>query len=114
MALSILYQTCDDKLVQSIYGAPAFSSLADADVSEANMFTATAFLDSMYTDDNKSERFPSRANTPLPVSQPTLTLQLTHAHPSRTVVRSSKAPPGPTRFHARRPSRRPHPSQTSK
>jgi hypothetical protein len=67
MTLSVLYQSCENQLVQSIYGAPAFSSLAQADVSEANMFTATAFLDSMYAD-NQSERFPSRANTPLPVS----------------------------------------------
>jgi hypothetical protein len=68
MALSVLYQSCQDQIVHSIYGAPAFSSLAQADASESNMLTATAFLDSTYADDNKSERFPSRANTPGPVS----------------------------------------------
>jgi hypothetical protein len=67
MTLDVLFQSCEEQLVQSFYGAPAFSSLAAADVSEANMFTASAFLDSMYGD-NQSERFPSRANTPAPVS----------------------------------------------
>jgi hypothetical protein len=67
MALDVLYQTCEEQLVQSIYGAPAFSSLAKADVSDANMFTATAYLDSLYGD-NQSERFPSRAQTPANVS----------------------------------------------
>jgi hypothetical protein len=68
MSLDVLYQTCEEQLVQSIYGAPAFSSLAKADVSEANMFTATAYLDSLYGD-NQSERFPSRAQTPAAVSR---------------------------------------------
>jgi hypothetical protein len=67
MALDVLFQSLGEQLVQSFYGAPAFSSLAAADVSEANMFTATAFLDAMYGD-NQSERFPSRAQTPMPVS----------------------------------------------
>ncbi|KAJ4382191.1 hypothetical protein N0V86_002522 [Didymella sp. IMI 355093] len=65
MTLDALFQSCEEQLVQSFYGAPAFSSLAAADVSEANMFTASAYLDSMYGD-NQSERFPSRANTPAP------------------------------------------------
>ena len=67
MTLDVVFQTCEEQLVQSFYGAPAFSSLAAADVSEAHMFTATAYLDSLYGD-NQSERFPSRAQTPLPVS----------------------------------------------
>jgi len=67
MTLDALFQSCEEQLVQSFYGAPAFSSLASADVSEANMFTASAYLDSMYGD-NQSEKFPSRANTPGPVS----------------------------------------------
>lgn len=66
MALDVLFQSTGNQLVQSFYGAPAFSSLASADVSEANMLTATAYLDSMYGD-NQSERFPSRAQTPMPV-----------------------------------------------
>jgi hypothetical protein len=66
MSLDVLFQSCQEQLVQSFYGAPAFSSLAAADVSESNMFTATAFLDTMYGD-NQSERFPSRAQTPVPV-----------------------------------------------
>ncbi|KAF3036036.1 hypothetical protein E8E12_003145 [Didymella heteroderae] len=65
MTLDALFQSCEERLVQSFYGAPAFSSLAAADVSEANMFTASAYLDSMYGD-NQSEKFPSRANTPAP------------------------------------------------
>ncbi|KAF1837332.1 kinesin [Decorospora gaudefroyi] len=64
MTLDVVFQTCEEQLVQSFYGAPAFSSLATADVSEAHMFTATAYLDSLYGD-NQSERF-SRAQTPLP------------------------------------------------
>lgn len=48
MALDVLFQATGEQLVQSFYGAPAFTSLAAADVSEAHMFTATAFLDSMY------------------------------------------------------------------
>jgi hypothetical protein len=68
MALDVVYQTVEEQLVQSFYGAPAFSSLATADVSEAQMFTATAYLDSLYGD-NQSERFPtSRAQTPMQVS----------------------------------------------
>jgi hypothetical protein len=66
MSLDVVFQSCQEQLVQSFYGAPAFSSLAAADVSESNMFTATAFLDTMYGD-NQSERFPSRAQTPVPV-----------------------------------------------
>ncbi|CAI6340222.1 unnamed protein product [Periconia digitata] len=66
MALQVLFQSTGGQLVQSFYGAPAFSSLAAADVSESNMFTATAYLDSLYGDD-QSERFPSRGNTPMPV-----------------------------------------------
>ena len=67
MTLDVVFQSCEEQLVQSFYGAPAFSSIAAADVSEANVFTASAYLDSMYGD-NQSERFPSRANTPAPVS----------------------------------------------
>ncbi|KAF2281547.1 kinesin [Westerdykella ornata] len=62
MSLDVLFQATGNRLVQSFYGAPAFSSLAAADVSEANMFTATAYLDAMYGD-NQSERCPSRAQT---------------------------------------------------
>ncbi|KAG9379582.1 Kinesin protein [Pyrenophora tritici-repentis] len=64
MTLDVVFQTCEEQLVQSFYGAPAFSSLATADVSEAQLYTATAYLDNMYGD-NQSERFPSRANTPM-------------------------------------------------
>jgi hypothetical protein len=70
MAMDILFQSTGNQLVQSFYGAPAFSSLTAADVSEAHMFTATAFLDSMYGD-NQPERAPSRAQTPMPVSRST-------------------------------------------
>ncbi|KAL5113536.1 hypothetical protein ACEQ8H_008575 [Pleosporales sp. CAS-2024a] len=65
MSLDVLFQSCEHQLVQSFYGAPAFSSLAAADVAEAHMLTATAFLDSLYGD-NQSERNPSRAQTPMP------------------------------------------------
>jgi hypothetical protein len=66
MALDVIFQACDEQLVQSFYGAPAFSSLANADVSEAQMFTATAYIESMYGD-NQSGRY-SRAQTPVAVS----------------------------------------------
>lgn len=66
MTLDTVFQTCEAQLVQSFYGAPAFSSLANADVSEAHMFTATAFLDTLYGD-NQSDRY-SRAHTPGAVS----------------------------------------------
>lgn len=66
MTLDVIYQTCEEQLVQSFYGAPAFSSLATADVSDAQMYTATAYLDTMFGD-NQSERFPSRAQTPMQV-----------------------------------------------
>ncbi|KAF2745115.1 kinesin [Sporormia fimetaria CBS 119925] len=62
MALDVLFQATGQQLVQSFYGAPAFSSLVATDVSEANMFTASAFLDAMYGD-SQSERCPSRAQT---------------------------------------------------
>lgn len=68
IALDVLFQATGSRLVQSFYGAPAFSSLAAADVSEANMFTATAYLDAMYGD-NESERCPSRAQTSMLVSE---------------------------------------------
>ncbi|EUC50322.1 hypothetical protein COCMIDRAFT_82162 [Bipolaris oryzae ATCC 44560] len=64
MTLDTVYQACDGQLVQSFYGAPAFSSLAAADVSDSQMYTATAYLDTVYGD-NQSERFPSRAQTPM-------------------------------------------------
>jgi hypothetical protein len=67
MALDILFQSTGEQLVQSFYGAPAFTSLAAGDVSEAHMFTATAFLDSMYGDNQSESRF-SRAQTPMAVS----------------------------------------------
>lgn len=67
MTLDTVYQACDGQLVQSFYGAPAFSSLAAADVSDSQMYTATAYLDTVYGD-NQSERFPSRAQTPMQVS----------------------------------------------
>lgn len=67
MALDVLFQSTGEQLVQSFYGAPAFTSLAAADVSEAHMFTATAFLDSMYGDNQSEARF-SRAQTPIAVS----------------------------------------------
>ncbi|KAF2633658.1 kinesin [Macroventuria anomochaeta] len=91
MTLDVLFQNCEEQLVQSFYGAPAFSSLAAADVSEANMFTASSYLDSMYGD-NQSERFPSRANTPAPdcsfVSQGTSR--------SNKIPRSSTLPQAPS------------------
>ncbi|ORY17779.1 kinesin [Clohesyomyces aquaticus] len=65
MALDVLFRSTGNHLVQSFYGAPSFTSLLHADVSEAHLLTATAFLDSMYGD-NQSERFPSRAQTPMP------------------------------------------------
>jgi hypothetical protein len=81
MTLDVLFQSTGDQLVQSFYGASAFSSLAAADVSEAYMFTATAYLDSLYGD-NQSERFPSRAQTPMPVSQGSSVSQTLHPIPS--------------------------------
>ncbi|KAF2204792.1 kinesin [Delitschia confertaspora ATCC 74209] len=65
MALDVLFRSIGSQLVQSLYGAPAFSSIASSDASDAHIFTATAFLDSMYGD-NQSERFPSRGTTPMP------------------------------------------------
>jgi hypothetical protein len=67
MALDVLFQSTGEQLVQSFYGAPAFTSLAAGDASEAHMFTATAFLDSMYGDSQSEARF-SRAQTPMAVS----------------------------------------------
>ncbi|KAJ4350249.1 uncharacterized protein N0V89_008870 [Didymosphaeria variabile] len=64
MALDVLFQSTGEQLVQSFYGAPAFTSLAAADVSEAHIFTATAFLDSLYGDNQSEARF-SRAQTPM-------------------------------------------------
>lgn len=67
MALDVLFQATGEQLVQSFYGAPAFASLAAADASEANMFTATAFLDSMYGNADQSS-FISRGPASMPVS----------------------------------------------
>ncbi|KAF2852842.1 kinesin [Plenodomus tracheiphilus IPT5] len=64
MTLDAVFQACEEQLVQSFHGAPAFSSLAAADVSEAHMFTASAFLDRLYGD-TQSERPSSRAQTPM-------------------------------------------------
>ncbi|KAF2115855.1 kinesin [Lophiotrema nucula] len=90
MSLDVLFQSTGDQLVQSFYGAPAFSSLAAVDVSEARMFTATAFLDSMYAD-NQSERFPSRAQTPMPVSDGSISP--TKSSPSRHPIASENLYP---------------------
>jgi succinate--hydroxymethylglutarate CoA-transferase len=67
MTLDVIFQACDEQLVQSLYGAPAYSSLANADVSEAQMYTATAYIENMYGDNNQSGRY-SRAQTPVAVS----------------------------------------------
>ncbi|KAI4928151.1 uncharacterized protein J4E92_005634 [Alternaria infectoria] len=64
MTLDVIFQACDEQLVQSLYGAPAYSSLANADVSEAQMYTATAYIENMYGDNNQSGRY-SRAQTPV-------------------------------------------------
>ncbi|KAH7138928.1 kinesin [Dendryphion nanum] len=92
MALDVLFQNVGDRLVQSFYGAPAFSSLAAADVSEAHMFTATAFLDSMYGD-NQSERFPSRAQTPMPDCSSFITNPVSR---SKNIPRPSTLPQSPS------------------
>ncbi|KAF2865884.1 kinesin family protein-like protein [Massariosphaeria phaeospora] len=92
MALDVLFQTTEKQLVQSFYGAPAFSSLAVADVAEAHMYTATAFLDSLYGD-NQSERFPSRAQTPMPDCSSFLTNGATR---SKNIPRPSTLPQSPT------------------
>ncbi|KAH9872048.1 hypothetical protein J1614_006308 [Plenodomus biglobosus] len=65
MTLDAIFQACDGQLVQSLYGAPAFSSLAAADVAEAHLFTASAFLDRLYGDTQPAERPSSRAQTPM-------------------------------------------------
>ncbi|KAF1959584.1 P-loop containing nucleoside triphosphate hydrolase protein [Byssothecium circinans] len=98
MALEVLFQSTGEQLVQSFYGAPAFSSLAAADVSEANMFTATAFLDSMYGD-NQSERY-SRANTPLPDCSSFLT---NGGSRSNKIPRPSTLPQSPSMSHVEIP-----------
>ncbi|KAF2000054.1 kinesin [Amniculicola lignicola CBS 123094] len=92
MALDVLFQSIGEQLVQSFYGAPAFSSLAAADVSEAHMFTASAFLDSMYGD-NQSERFPSRAQTPMPDCSSFMTNGPTR---SKNIPRPSALPQSPS------------------
>ncbi|KAF2473211.1 kinesin [Lindgomyces ingoldianus] len=92
MALHVLFQSTGTQLVQSFYGAPAFSSLAAADVSEAHMFTATAFLDSMYGD-NQSERYPSRAQTPMPDCSSFIT---NPTNRSKNIPRPSTLPQNPS------------------
>ncbi|KAF2262596.1 kinesin [Lojkania enalia] len=92
MALDVLFQSTGNQLVQSFYGAPAFSSLAAADVSEAHMFTATAYLDSM-NGDNQSERFPSRAQTPMPDCSSFITNPTSR---SKNVPRPSALPENPS------------------
>ena len=67
MALDILFQSTDTQLVQPTYGSSVFPSLAGADVSEAQLFPAATFLDSLYGDNQSERGFNSRAQTPMPV-----------------------------------------------
>jgi len=67
MALDILFQSTDTQLVQPTYGSSVFPSLAAADVSEAQLFPAATFLDSLYGDNQSERGFNSRAQTPMPV-----------------------------------------------
>lgn len=88
MALDVLFQTAGDQLVQSFYGAPAFSSLAAADVSEAHMFTASAYLDSIYGD-NQSER-------PLSRTQNSMLVSLHSSQPPPSTVSPNSSPFSPS------------------
>ncbi|KAF2735080.1 kinesin [Polyplosphaeria fusca] len=92
MTLDVLFKSTSTQLVQSFYGAPAFSSLAAADVSEAHMFTATAYLDSLYGD-NQSERYPSRAQTPMPDCSSFITNPTSR---SKNIPRPSALPQNPS------------------
>lgn len=87
MALDVLFQTTSDSLVHPSGIGSVFPSIAASDVSEAQMFTAGAFLDSMYGD-SISERggLGSRAQTPMVVGSPNSTSR----------IMSTSTPPHPT------------------
>lgn len=60
----------------------SFSSIAASDVSEAQIFTASAFLDSLYGDGTSERGMGSRAQTPMPVGSPQLMSISTPPHPT--------------------------------
>ncbi|KAF2501209.1 kinesin family protein-like protein [Lophium mytilinum] len=66
MALGLLFQSTESQIVQPTYGSNAVPSLAATDASEAQLFTASAFLDSHYGDNQSERGFNSRAQTPMP------------------------------------------------
>ncbi|KAF2145190.1 uncharacterized protein K452DRAFT_356487 [Aplosporella prunicola CBS 121167] len=61
MTLDVLYQNIGDLLVDPLTSSSAFPSIAAADVSEAQMFPASLYLDTLYGD---SASLSSRAQTP--------------------------------------------------
>ncbi|OCK83362.1 kinesin [Lepidopterella palustris CBS 459.81] len=65
MALDVLFQSTSTQLVRPNYSSTALPSLAAADVSEAQLFAASSFLDSIYSEPQTERGYGSRAQTPM-------------------------------------------------
>jgi hypothetical protein len=70
LALDLIYQSLADNLIHPTCLTPVFPSIAASDVSEAQLFPGSVFLDSTYGDGQSVRGSCSRAQTPMPVCTP--------------------------------------------
>ncbi|TID25404.1 putative kinesin family protein [Venturia nashicola] len=111
LALDLLFQSLDTNIIDSIAIASVFPSIAASDVSEAQLFPAAVWLDSVYGDGQSVRGSCSRAQTPMPVTPPFhRTLKPSNVHgtlpglyPDLTdhldnILTPSRFPPSPLRF----------------
>lgn len=76
MALDVLFSNIGELLVDPATSSSTFPSIAAADVSEAQMFPASLYLDTLYADNMSMAsraQTPSRAHTPGLVGSPSAT-----------------------------------------
>ncbi|KAK7617304.1 P-loop containing nucleoside triphosphate hydrolase protein [Phyllosticta citricarpa] len=100
MALDVLFQNIGDLIVDPTDSSSTFPSIAAADVSEAKMFPASLYLDSVHGDGAQANN--SRAQTPALVGSPKSpthhpkfsglypSLSRHHHHPPNDTVKSEK------------------------
>ncbi|QDS75772.1 hypothetical protein FKW77_008752 [Venturia effusa] len=111
LALDLLFQSLDTSVVNSTAITSTFPSIAVSDVSEAQLFPAALWLESVYGDGQSVRGSCSRAQTPMPVTPPfhrTLTSTATHGtlpglYPDLTdhfdkILTPCQPPPSPLRL----------------
>jgi hypothetical protein len=80
LALDLIYQNLADNIVHPTCLTPVFPSIAASDVSEAQLFPGSVFLDSTYGDGQSVRGSCSRAQTPMPVCTPSSSPQNAQQH----------------------------------